>query len=66
MVRGGAALAVQRLAVVVADGVDAAFLAEHLEVPVHGGEPDVLAAPPQLGVDLLGAAETGKVVQRRD
>jgi hypothetical protein len=65
VVGAGLALPVQRLAAVVADGVDAAFLAEHLEVAVYGGQADVLAAPPQLGVDLLGTAEAGKVLKRR-
>src|SRR5579875_2221773 len=65
MVTAGAALPVQRLAVVVPDRVDAAFLAEDLEVAVDGGEPDVLAAAPQLGVDLLGTAKPGQAVQRR-
>jgi hypothetical protein len=65
VVGAGLALPVQRLTAAVADGVDAAFLAEHLEVAVDGGEPDVLAAPPQLGVDLLGAAEPRQVLQRR-
>jgi hypothetical protein len=63
VMRAGAALAVERLAAAVTDGVDAAVVAEHLEVAVDRGEPDVLAAPPQLGVDLLGAAEAGQVVQ---
>jgi hypothetical protein len=60
----GAALAVEDLAAVVPDRVDPALLAERLQVPVDGGEPDVLAPAPQLGVDLLGAAETGQAVQR--
>jgi hypothetical protein len=66
MVMVGARLApaVEGLAAVVADGVDRAFLAEHLEVAVDGGEPDVLSPPPQLGVDLLGTAEAGEVLQR--
>src|ERR1700760_671694 len=65
VVTAGTALPVERLAVVVPDRVDAAFLAEDLQVAVDGGEPDVLAAAPQLGVDLLGTAEPGQPVQRR-
>src|ERR1700761_8798904 len=65
MMAARAALAVQRLAVIVPDRVDAAFLAQHLQVAVDGGEPDVLTPAPQLGMDLLGAAEPGQVVQRR-
>ena len=58
------ALAVERLAAGVADGVDAALLAERLQVPVDGGQADVLALAAQLGVDLLGAAEAGQARQR--
>ena len=58
------ALPVERLAAGVADGVDAALLAERLQVAVDGGEPDVLALAPQLRVDLLGAAEAGQALQR--
>ena len=61
----GAAAAVEGLAVRIPDGVDLAVLAQHLEVPVDGGQSNVLAAPPQLGVDLLGAAEAGEHVQSR-
>src|SRR5580693_7401067 len=49
----GDALPVQGLAAVVPDRVDAAVLAERLQVPVHGGQPDVLTPSPQLGVNLL-------------
>ena len=55
-----AALPVQRLAAGVTDRVDAARLAEHLQVPVDGGQPDGLALAAQLRVDLLGAAEAGQ------
>ncbi len=58
------ALPVEDLAVGVADRVDAALLAERLQVPVDGGEPDVLALAPQFRVDLLGAAEAGQALQR--
>jgi hypothetical protein len=58
------ALPVEDLAAGVADRVDAAFLAERLQVPVDGGQPDVLALAPQLRVDLLGAAEARQVLQR--
>jgi hypothetical protein len=51
--------AVQRLAVRVADRVDLAVLAQHLQVPVDGGQADVLAALAQFRVDLLSAAEPG-------
>jgi hypothetical protein len=60
MVHGGPALPVQRLAVGVADRVHAALLVERLQVPVDGGQPDVLAHTAQLGVDLLRAAEAGQ------
>ena len=42
--RGGAALPVQGFAGRIADRVDRALLAEHLQVPVDRGEPDGLAA----------------------
>ena len=58
------ALPVERLAAGIADGVDAALLAERLQMAVDGGEPDVLALAPQLRVDLLGAAEAGQALQR--
>jgi hypothetical protein len=64
MVHAAPALPVERLAVGVADGVDAALLAEHLQVPVDGGQPDLLSLAPQLGVDLLCAAEAGQGLQR--
>jgi hypothetical protein len=57
------ALPVEDLAAVVADGVDAALLAEGLQVPVDGGEPDVLALAPQLSVNLLGTAEAGQAIE---
>jgi hypothetical protein len=60
VVPGRAALPVEGLARGVADRVDRALLAEHLEVAVDGGEPDGLALTAQFGVDLLGAAEPGK------
>src|SRR5207249_181371 len=40
-----------------------AFLAERLQVPVDGGQPDVLAPAPQLRVDLLGTAEARQALQ---
>src|SRR5947207_15020180 len=58
------ALPVEDLAAGVADRVDAAFLAERLQMPVHSGQPDVLALAPQLRVDLLGAAEARQALQR--
>ena len=64
MVDRAAALAVEDLTRRVADGVHRAGLAEHLQVPVDGGQPDGLAAAAQLGVDLLGAAEAGQAGQR--
>ena len=64
VVHAGAALPVQRLAAGVADGVDAALLAERLQVTVDRGQAHVLALAPQLGVDLLGAAEAGQPGQR--
>src|SRR5260370_11754036 len=64
VVHAGPALPVERLAAGVANGVDAALLAERLQVTVDGGESDVLALAPQLRVDLLGAAEAGQALQR--
>ena len=64
VVHAGAALAVERLAAGITDGVDVALLAEHLQVPVDGGQADVLALAPQLGVDVLGAAEARQGGQR--
>jgi hypothetical protein len=43
----------------VPDRVDLAVLAQHLQVPVDGGQADVLAALAQFRVDLLSAAEPG-------
>src|SRR3984885_4412767 len=63
VVAGGAALPVQGLARRIADRVDDALLAEHLEVAVDGGEADGLALAAELGVDLLRAAEPGKTGQ---
>ena len=57
--------AVQRLPAGVPDRVHLAVLAEHLQVPVDGGQADVLATLAQLGMDLLGAAEPGQPVQDR-
>src|SRR6516164_8059968 len=65
VVDAGPALPVERLAAGVADRVDAALLTERLQVPVDSGQPDVLAGPPQLRVDLLGAAEARQPLQRR-
>src|SRR5579871_5083464 len=64
VVPGGVALSVECLARGVADGVDRALLAEHLQVAVHGGEADGLALPTKLGVDLLRAAEAGHAGER--
>src|ERR1700761_28890 len=64
-VRARAALPVEGLARRVADRVDDALLAEHLQVAVDGGEADRLALPAQLGVDLLSAAEAGQAGHRR-
>ena len=59
MVMGVAtALAVERLAAGVPDRVDPAVFAEHLKVPVDGGQADMLATGAQLGMDLLSAAES--------
>src|SRR6266699_7052984 len=58
------ALPVEDLAAGVADRVDAAFLAQRLQVPVDGGQPDVLVPAPQLRVDLLGTAEARQALQR--
>src|SRR6185312_6094537 len=58
------ALPVEDLAAGVADRVDVAVLAERLQVPVDGGQPDVLAPAPQLRVDLLGTAEARQALQR--
>ena len=65
MVHARFALTVEDLAAVVADRVDAALLAERLQVAVDGGESNVLALAAQFGVDLLGAAEAGQPVQGR-
>src|SRR5215469_10388229 len=62
---GGSALPVQGLARRVTDRIDRALLAEHLQVPVHGGEAYGLTLPAKLGVDLLGAAEAGEAGQSR-
>jgi hypothetical protein len=64
VMHAGTALAAERLAAGVADGIDAALLAERLQVTGDGGQADVLALAPQLGVDLLGAAEAGQAVPR--
>src|SRR5689334_14884616 len=64
MMHARAALPVERLAAGVADRVDAARLAERLQVPVDGGQPDGLALAPQFRVDLLGAAEARQALQR--
>src|SRR3984957_1389522 len=63
VVAGGAALPVQGLARRIADRVDDTLLAEHLQVPVDGGEPHGLALTTELGVDFLRAAEPGKARQ---
>ena len=57
VVHGGAALPVEDLSRRVPDRVDRALLAEDLKVAVDRGEPDGLAVAPELGVDLLRAAE---------
>jgi 1-acyl-sn-glycerol-3-phosphate acyltransferase len=64
VVHAGPALPVQDLAAGVADGVDPALLAERLQVTVDGGQAHALALAPQLGVDLLGAAEAGQAGKR--
>src|SRR6185503_17597412 len=58
------ALPVEDLAAGVADRVDVAVLAERLQVPVDGGQPDLLAPAPQLRVDLLGTAEARQALER--
>ena len=55
----GLAAPVQGLTARVPDRVHQAVGAEHLEVPVDGGQADVLALPAEFGVDLLRAAEPG-------
>ncbi len=60
-----AALAVEGLPAGVPDRVEGAILAEHLQVPVDGGQADMLAAVTQLGMDLLRAAEPGQPVEHR-
>jgi len=64
MVNRGRALPVEDLAGRVADGVHVAVLGEHLQVAVDGGEADVLAPTPELGVNVLSAAEAGHARQR--
>src|ERR1700722_160854 len=64
VVPGGVALPVEGLTRRVADRVDHALLAHHLQVAVDGGEPDGLALTAQLGVDLLRAAEAGHAGER--
>lgn len=59
-----AAAPVEGLAARVPDRVDPPVGAEHLEVPVHGGQSDVLALAAQFRVDLLRAAEPGQLIQR--
>jgi hypothetical protein len=54
---------IQDLAGRVPDRVHPARLAEHLEVPVDRRQADRLPALPQLGVDLLGAAEPRQPVK---
>jgi hypothetical protein len=65
MVGVGLAAPVQDLARGVPDRVDPAALAQHLKVPVHGREADLLAAISQLRVDLLGTAEPRQTVKHR-
>ena len=62
MVGVGLAAPVERLPGRVPDRVDPPGLAEHLQMPVHGREPDGLARGEQLGVNLLRAAEPGQPV----
>lgn len=47
----------------VADRVELAGLGQRLQMPVDSGEPDLLAARPELGVDLLRAGEAGQPAQ---
>jgi hypothetical protein len=63
MVGARRATAVERLAVLVADRVDRAVLAEHQEMTVDGRQADLLTAPAQLGVDVLRAAEPREILQ---
>src|SRR5580700_5481480 len=65
MVGVAAAPSVEGLAAGVPDRIDTPVLAEHLQVPVHGGQPDILAAPPELGMDLLRAGESGHAIESR-
>ncbi len=60
----GAAPPVEGLAARAGNRVDLTGFAEHLEVPVDGGQADVLSSPAQLRVNLLGAAESGQPVKR--
>ena len=64
VVRGGVALPVEGLPGLVADGVDGALLAEHLQVTVDRGKSDGLTASAELCVDLLSAAEAREPGQR--
>ncbi len=60
----GAATPVQGLAARARDRVDLPVFTEHLQVPVHGRQADVLAPPAQFRVNLLGTAESGQPVKR--
>src|SRR5262249_12564249 len=60
-----AAPPVQGLPAGFADGVYLAVLAQHLQVPVDGGEADPLTPAAQLGMDLLRAPEAGQAGQDR-
>jgi hypothetical protein len=60
-----AALPVQGLPAGLPDGVHPAVLAEHLQVPVDGGQADPLPLAAQLGMDLLRAQEAGQAAEDR-
>jgi hypothetical protein len=64
MVRGGVALPVEGLPGLVADGVDGALLAEHLQVTVDRGKSHGLTASAELCVDFLSAAKAREPGQR--
>src|SRR5690349_3003368 len=61
----GAAAPVEHLAVVAAERVDLGRVHQRLQVPVDGGQADLVAAPGQDVVDLLSTGEPVEVVQDR-
>src|SRR3954454_23864705 len=61
---GALALAVERLAVGRAQHVDGTRVHEDLQVAVHGRQADRVAAPPELGVQVLRATEADALLQQ--